>query len=52
MSAPAQRGQAAAAAGQLLGLDGTADIINMEWFLALNRVGADFEKGTLFLPQC
>ena len=46
-----QRGQAAAAAGQLLASMAPLDIINMELVPALNRVGADFEKGTLFLPQ-
>ena len=45
------REQAAAAVKELLKEQEALDIINSHMIPALDRVGKDFEKGTLFLPQ-
>ena len=44
-------GKAAKAAEEALQSRGAMDIINTDLIPALDRVGKDFEKGTLFLPQ-
>ena len=45
------REQAAAAVKELLKEQEALDIINSHMIPALDRVGKDFERGTLFLPQ-